>query len=101
MTSASTNNVSAAQTRAARAILGWNQQQLADKANVATSTVADYERGKRIPVPNNLIAIRSAFESVGVHFIDGGLALTANGSGCLIERKGVDDFIKANTSLQR
>ena len=54
-------DVAPAQIRAARALLGWNQQELARRANVAASTVADFERGKRLPVPNNLEAMCTAF----------------------------------------
>jgi transcriptional regulator with XRE-family HTH domain len=56
------------QIKAARAPLGWSQQELAARASVATSTVADFERGQRSPVPNNLEAIRSALEDAGISF---------------------------------
>lgn len=65
-------HVTAAQVRAARALLGWNQQELANRAKVAPSTVADFERGKRTPVSNNLDAIRAVLESNGVAFRSGG-----------------------------
>lgn len=58
--------------RAARALLAWSQQELAKNAGVATSTVADFERGHRTPVPNNAQAIRSALEAAGVRFLTGG-----------------------------
>jgi transcriptional regulator with XRE-family HTH domain len=61
-----------AQVRAARALLGWSQQELASRASVATSTVADFERGHRSPVSNNLEAMRSALEGAGISFPAGG-----------------------------
>jgi transcriptional regulator with XRE-family HTH domain len=61
-----------AQVRAARALLGWSQQELASQASVATSTVADFERSQRSPVPNNLEAMRSALEGAGISFPAGG-----------------------------
>lgn len=61
-----------AQSRAARALLAWSQQELARNASVATSTVADFERGQRSPVPNNLEALKSAFEKDGIRFPKGG-----------------------------
>ena len=64
--------ITPAQIRAARALLGWNQQELARRANVAASTVADFERGKRSPVPNNLDAMCATFDSEGVSFLTGG-----------------------------
>lgn len=58
--------------RAARALLAWSQQDLAKAAGVATSTVADFERGQRTPVTNNAQAIRAALEKEGIRFMAGG-----------------------------
>ncbi|MFQ5938580.1 MAG: helix-turn-helix domain-containing protein [Alphaproteobacteria bacterium] len=55
--------------KAARALAGMTQADLAKAANVAKQTVADFERGARTPFPNNLAAIRRALESAGVVFI--------------------------------
>lgn len=55
--------------RAARGLLGWSQGELAQRAHVSRSTVADFERGTRTPVHNNLIAIANALEEGGVVFI--------------------------------
>src|SRR5436305_13498471 len=63
------------QLRAARALLGWNQSELAEKAKVAASTVADFERGKHTPVPNNLDALRAALEAGGVSLLPGGAVI--------------------------
>jgi transcriptional regulator with XRE-family HTH domain len=56
------------QSRAARGLLGWSQQKLADAANVSLATIQLFETNKRQPIPNNLTAIRRAFED-GVEFI--------------------------------
>lgn len=69
----SVNSIAPSQLRAARALLGWNQQELANQAKVASSTVADFERGKRTPVENNLEALREALERGGVSFLPGGV----------------------------
>lgn len=61
-----------AQAKAARALLGWNQLELARKANLAPSTVADFERGKRSPVSNNLEAMKAAFKEAGIRLLPGG-----------------------------
>jgi DNA-binding transcriptional regulator YiaG len=58
--------------RAARALLAWSQQDLAKQANVAVSTVADFERGHRTPMANNAQAIRGALEKAGIHFLPTG-----------------------------
>lgn len=61
--------ISVEQCRAARAMLGWSQGDLADAATVSRTTVVDFERGVRIPHRNNLAAIRRAFEVAGIEFI--------------------------------
>lgn len=60
------------QSRAARGLLDWSQQQLADAAQVGLSTVRDFEKGRRTPVSANLIAIRSALEAAGVDLLPAG-----------------------------
>jgi transcriptional regulator with XRE-family HTH domain len=69
--------ITAAQSRAARALLGWSQSELARRASVATSTVADFERGQRSPVTNNLEALRLAFEKEDITFPPGGAVVGA------------------------
>ncbi|TLX70051.1 helix-turn-helix transcriptional regulator [Pseudomonas nicosulfuronedens] len=62
------DELSPQQVRAARALLAWSQQELAKNAGVATSTVADFERGHRTPMANNAAAIRNALERAGISF---------------------------------
>jgi transcriptional regulator with XRE-family HTH domain len=57
------------QSRAARGLLNWNQNQLADAANIGRATIRRFEAGRRTPIPNNLAAIRAALEAAGVEFI--------------------------------
>lgn len=57
------------QCRAARAIQGWSQAELAKAANVSRQTIADFERGAHVPISNNLAGIVSAFRAVGIEFI--------------------------------
>jgi transcriptional regulator with XRE-family HTH domain len=58
------------QCRAARGWLGWTQQELARRAGVGLSTVRDFEKGERTPIPNNLAAMRRAIEGAGIEFVD-------------------------------
>jgi len=58
------------QSRAARAWLDWSQEELAAKASVSLSTVRDFEKGRRDPIPNNLAAMKAALESAGIAFVD-------------------------------
>ena len=54
------------QSRAARGWLDWSQDDLAKRANVSLSTVRDFEKGRRVPIANNLEAIRKALEGEGI-----------------------------------
>ena len=66
------------QSRAARGWLDWGQAELAAAASVSLSTVRDYEKGRRVPIANNLTAMRAALEAQGVAFVevDGTLGVT-------------------------
>ncbi|NIA69873.1 helix-turn-helix transcriptional regulator [Pelagibius litoralis] len=55
--------------RAARYLVNLSQQELAAAAGVARSTVAEFERGARVPVTDNVTAMRKALEAAGVTFI--------------------------------
>jgi transcriptional regulator with XRE-family HTH domain len=57
------------QSRAARSLLGWSQQKLADAAGVALATIQFFETDKRDPIANNLAAIVRSLENAGVEFI--------------------------------
>jgi transcriptional regulator with XRE-family HTH domain len=55
--------------RAARGLIGYSQSELAKRSNLAPQTIADFERGARIPLPNNLAAMQRALETAGVVFV--------------------------------
>ena len=65
---------------AARGLLGWSQKALAEAAGVATSTVADFERGKRTPVASKAQAIRKALHAAGIRFRPAGVERVAGDS---------------------
>ena len=62
--------VTPGQCRAARGLLTWNQQELAQRARVGIVTVHQFEAGLSQPRRATLDVIRRAFEAAGVEFID-------------------------------
>lgn len=61
--------------RAARALVGWSQKELAKAAGIATSTVADFERGRRTPTARNTQAIREALQQAGIRLLPTGAVM--------------------------
>ncbi|MCK0197758.1 helix-turn-helix domain-containing protein [Ancylobacter sp. 6x-1] len=59
------------QMRAARALIGWTQLEVARAAGVSEMSVKNIERGVTDPRVSTLRAIQQAFEDAGVEFIDG------------------------------
>ena len=62
---------SPAQIKAARALIGWTQRDLATKAKVSMASLANYERGASTLMANNLAAIQAALEAAGIIFLNG------------------------------
>jgi predicted transcriptional regulator len=58
------------QSRAARGLLDWNQQDLAKEAGVGIVKVHQLEAGTSQPRRATLQVIKRAFEKAGVEFID-------------------------------
>ena len=63
--------ITSAQCRAARGLLDWTQQELADKARVGIVTVRQVEAGLSKPRRATLEVIKRAMEAAGIEFIDG------------------------------
>ena len=62
--------ITPAQCRAARALLEWSQNDLAEQAGVGIITVHQLEAGTSQPRRATLDVIRRAFERASVEFID-------------------------------
>lgn len=58
-----------AQCRAARALLDWSQQQLAESARVGVVTVRQFEGGSASPRNATIDVITRALEAAGIQFI--------------------------------
>lgn len=57
------------QCRAGRALLGWSQEELGKRSQVAKATIANFEVGKRTPYERTLSDIRKCLEAGGVVFM--------------------------------
>ena len=66
------NDMTPEQCRAARALLGWSQSDLAKRSKVSISAIRNFERGMTMPVVNNLDALKRAVEAGGVVLINDG-----------------------------
>jgi transcriptional regulator with XRE-family HTH domain len=62
--------ISSRQIKAARALLGWKGQDLADKSGVGVATLRRYEAQDGIPNANKFVlkAIKSCLEEAGIEF---------------------------------
>jgi transcriptional regulator with XRE-family HTH domain len=68
----SKSQISAAQCRGARAMLGMTQQELAEQSGVSPRAIADFEAENRKPIRATLAALQRALEDAGVEFTNGG-----------------------------
>ena len=61
-----------AQIRAARALLGWHQEELSKASGVGTATIRRMEKSNRTITGyvSTLVRIQAAFENAGILFID-------------------------------
>jgi transcriptional regulator with XRE-family HTH domain len=79
--------ISSAQARGARALLGWTQDEVTERAGVTHRTLSLFESGLRSPHRRTLMKIKAAFEDSGVVFVDG-----PEGVGVLLPASGVQEF---------
>ena len=62
--------ISPRQIRAARALLGWSQQMLADQAIVSLNALVRLENEKVDPRTSTLAAIEQALKKAGIEFLN-------------------------------
>lgn len=71
--------ITSEQSRAARALLNWQQLDLADAAGVGEATVTRFERGSHNTTAQTVAKIRKALEKAGILFLhpdaNGGLGV--------------------------
>ena len=76
--------ITSAQCRAARGLLSWSQQNLADRAGVGIMTIHQLEKDGSQPRRATLDVVRRAFELAGVEFIDE----NGGGPGVRLQKSG-------------
>jgi|HubBroStandDraft_4_1064222.scaffolds.fasta_scaffold30039_1 predicted transcriptional regulator len=64
--------ITRAQIRAARALIGWTQADLAQASGVSEVAIKNLERGVTDPRVSTISNIRAAFDEAGVIFLDAG-----------------------------
>ena len=88
------------QCRAARGLLDWSQQDLADQAGVGIVTVRQLEAGLNEPRRSTLDVVRRAFERAGVELIE----KTEAGRVCAYrsggEQRGLTDGVRKAEALR-
>lgn len=78
------------QIRAARALLGWSQSDLADKADLSQTGIARIENGTNQPNSKTLSKISKAFDVSGIEFL---------GSSGLRRRRGEVRILSGNDAM--
>lgn len=76
--------ITPSQCRAARALLDWSQQQLAEQSGVGIVTVRQLEGGAHEARRATLQVVRNALEAAGVVFIDE----NGDGPGVRLSKRG-------------
>lgn len=74
--------MSGSQSRAARALLGWSQADLAAKVGLGEDAVSAFEAGTGDPASGQVEALRSALMNAGIIFSNGaepGVKLSSRG----------------------
>lgn len=60
------------QCRAARGLLGWTLEDLAERSSVSAASITKFETGARETRAGTIKLIRLAFEEAGVEFFENG-----------------------------
>jgi transcriptional regulator with XRE-family HTH domain len=75
------------QLRAARALVGWSRERLAEKSGVPAITTKQFENGETDPRLSTLMKWRQALEAAGVIFIDPDAKSEEGGAGIRLRKR--------------
>jgi DNA-binding XRE family transcriptional regulator len=64
--------VTAGQIRAARSMLGWSQEELAQRSGVARRTITSLENDLLRPLDSSVRQVRRSLEAAGILFVGDG-----------------------------
>jgi predicted transcriptional regulator len=79
--------VSIKQLRAARSLLGWSQQDVADRSGVTLNTINSIERATVDPRKSTWDRIVRTYLDAGIVFIDAGSASLDGGEGVRLGKR--------------
>lgn len=68
--------------------MDWSQTDLSKRANIGLSTIRQFENGIRTPIPNNMLAMRRAFEEAGITLTDEPAGIAYAGTGASPDKNG-------------
>lgn len=75
------------QVKAARALLEWSQEQLAEAAQISQPTLKNFERGASVPKVSTLMSIKNALEREGIKFTEDNGVRKINNNLLTLEEK--------------
>jgi len=85
-------SITTAQIRGARGILGWSQQDLAQRTGISATSIGSIENNQTTPRESTLTTIRKTLENSGVEFI--GLEGIRQKNNDVQTYRGQDGFIE-------
>ena len=62
--------ITPSQCRAARGLLDWTQDQLAEASGVSSATIRNFEKAKTEPQGSTVTLLEMIFAQLGIEFID-------------------------------
>ncbi|MDS7596768.1 helix-turn-helix transcriptional regulator [Agrobacterium tumefaciens] len=84
------------QCRAARALLDWSQQKLADTSKIAVVTVHAFEAGQSTP-DQAITALMQVLQAGGISFIDDNATSAAGGPGVRLLKSPNPEIVSPET----
>ena len=78
--------LSSAQCRGARAMLGWSQRTLASRSDLTKKVIEDFEHETRRPEPDQISSIKRTLMNAGIEFFSDGSSAGGKETGIRLKR---------------